>query len=601
MQILRRRCWPALIVLLVSFSFQLSANETYFKNVEVFDGERKIPATNVLLKNGLIESIGNEIEPGADAVIIDGSGKFLLPGMIDCHTHTFFVPHLVQAAEFGVTTELDMMSMPGLASNFRKAQQAGEANNRADFLSAGAAVTVADGHGTQFGFAVPTLAKAEDASQFVADRIREGSDYIKIIVEDGSAYGMTLPTLSREMVEATVAAVKDNKKLAVAHVGNASNAAMVVDIGVDGLVHLFADKLADEKWIVETKEKGIFVVPTAAVVSNASGSNSTKMIIEDQHLAKVLNNQDLSGLARTFPQRPGAKGSWDNLKQNIAMLHKAGVPILAGTDAPNPGTVHGVSMHHELRLLVEAGLSPLEALKSATSSPADAFQLSDRGRIKAGLRADLVLVSGDPTVNIENVSRIEGIWKGGHSISREARIARVKDEKAAASQVKTSEVRLIDDFEGDAPNARFGSGWLESTDAMMGGDSTVKFQIVKQGANDSKGALEIAGTTSTKPSAFAGIMFGPGDAPTTPVDLSSNRSISFWAKGDGREIALLVFTEKGGFQPAIQSFKATNEWKRYNFKFTDFNGTNGKDVMGIWFGNTTPGEFKFWIDQVELD
>ena len=72
----------------------------------------------------------------------------------------------------------------------------------------------------------------------------------------------------------------------------------------------------------------------------------------------------------------------------------------AGTDAPNSGTAHGASLHGELQLLVEAGLTPTEALAAATSAPAAAFHLTDRGRIAPGLRADLVLVEGDPTADI---------------------------------------------------------------------------------------------------------------------------------------------------------------------------------------------------------
>nr|WP_242466822.1 amidohydrolase family protein [Brevibacillus brevis] len=87
-------------------------------------------------------------------------------------------------------------------------------------------------------------------------------------------------------------------------------------------------------------------------------------------------------------------------------LHRAGVDILVGTDvAPVPipslgGLAHGASVHHEMQLLVKAGFTPIEALRSATSKPARCFGLVDRGRIAEGARADLILVNGDPTTNI---------------------------------------------------------------------------------------------------------------------------------------------------------------------------------------------------------
>ena len=95
------------------------------------------------------------------------------------------------------------------------------------------------------------------------------------------------------------------------------------------------------------------------------------------------------------------------------------MPILAGTDAPNPGTAHGASIHRELELLVRAGLAPIEALRAATSAPAKAFSLLDRGRVAAGLRADLLLVHGDPTRDIRATRDIAAIWKTGHIVDRE--------------------------------------------------------------------------------------------------------------------------------------------------------------------------------------
>jgi imidazolonepropionase-like amidohydrolase len=102
----------------------------------------------------------------------------------------------------------------------------------------------------------------------------------------------------------------------------------------------------------------------------------------------------------------------------IKQLIDARVPILAGSDAPSPGTAYGVSLHGELSLLVRAGLSPVEALMAATSAPARTFRLSDRGSIRAGMRADLVLVDGDPTQDILATRRIVSVWKRGVPVQR---------------------------------------------------------------------------------------------------------------------------------------------------------------------------------------
>ena len=94
--------------------------------------------------------------------------------------------------------------------------------------------------------------------------------------------------------------------------------------------------------------------------------------------------------------------------------------MLAGTDAPNPGTVFGASLHRELELLVRCGLSPAQALAAATVGPARVFGLTDRGRVAVGQRADLVLVSGDPLTDITATRAIERVWRAGTACDRSA-------------------------------------------------------------------------------------------------------------------------------------------------------------------------------------
>jgi imidazolonepropionase-like amidohydrolase len=105
----------------------------------------------------------------------------------------------------------------------------------------------------------------------------------------------------------------------------------------------------------------------------------------------------------------------------VRTLRRVGVTLIAGTDANSdptaPNTIsHGASLHDELELLVQAGLTPVEALLSATSSTADAFGLSDRGRIRIGSRADVVLVDGDPTTDIAATRNVRGAWIGGERV-----------------------------------------------------------------------------------------------------------------------------------------------------------------------------------------
>ena len=257
--------------------------------------------------------------------------------------------------------------------------------------------------------------------------------------------------------------------------------------------------------------KKLFVVPTASVVANTVGANLSKMLIDDSSLKPLIGQECIANLTRAFPKRPGQKTGWENLKENIAALNQAGIPILAGTDAANPGTDHGVSMHQEIRMLVASGLTNEQALAAATSRPAKHFKLADRGQIAAGLRADLILVEGDPTKDVANVSRIVSVWKGGYPIDRQSRIDLVKAEQLASSKRQSADKnKLVSDFEGEKVSATFGAGWTSSTDAIMGGSSTSRLVIAPNGADGSKSCLEVSGKIRAQQPAFAGAMFSPG-------------------------------------------------------------------------------------------
>ena len=119
--------------------------------------------------------------------------------------------------------------------------------------------------------------------------------------------------------------------------------------------------------------------------------------------------------------------------ENVRRLAEAGALLLAGTDAPNPGTVFGASLHRELELLVQCGLDPAQALTAATSEPARVFGLNDRGRVEAGRRADLVLLSGDPLLDITATRSIERIWRGGTPCDRSAFVASTAEKEQLAA------------------------------------------------------------------------------------------------------------------------------------------------------------------------
>ncbi|HEY6348705.1 MAG TPA: CIA30 family protein [Candidatus Angelobacter sp.] len=579
------------------------ANEFVIRNVRIFDGSRVIEKGDVWIRNGLIQAVGAKVKAPPGARVIDGTGETLLPGLIDAHVHVWGTA-LKEALVFGVTTELDMFTDYKYAAQIRKEQAEGKDLDFADLRSAGTLVTAPKGHGTEYGLAIPTITSPQEAQAFVDARIAEGSDYIKIIYDDGKAYGINLPTLSKETMAAVVVAAHKRGKLAVAHIGSLQGARDAIAAGVDGLMHLFVDAPPDPEFASFVAQHHVFVVPTLSVLAAIAGVPAGKSLAEDPRLQPYLSPDSASNLGHTFP---GKHGDFAFAQETIRQLKAHHVPLLAGTDSPNPGTAHGASMHEELELLVGSGLTPIEALTAATSAPAAAFHLADRGQIAAGKRADLLLVKGDPTSDIKDTRDIVSVWKLGVEDDRASYRASLEKAKQAAGAQKQappppgSESGLVSDFDDGTTNARFGSGWQVSTDSYMGGKSTAQMHVVQGGAEGSKAALQIDGEIVPNSIVWAGAMFFPGATPMAPVNLSGKKSISFWTKGDGATYSVMVYSQGNGYIPARQNFVAGPEWKKVTMPVAAFN-TDGHDLMGIFFGAASaPGHFTLLIDNVRLE
>ncbi len=167
-----------------------------------------------------------------------------------------------------------------------------------------------------------------------------------------------------------------------------------------------------------------------------------------------------------------------------------------------------------------------------------------------------------------------------------------------------SDTAMVSTFDDGKTSAAYGS-WIAGGDGMNGGKSTSAISIVEPGADNSKGAMQVAGEVVTgAPFVFAGALYFPGAAPMQPANLSGKKKISFWAKGDGKTYTLVVLTEarsgQSGEPPAMTTFVAGPEWKQYTFPFSTFE-TDGSDLSGLGFIRAQePGEYQFEIDQLEI-
>jgi len=427
-------------------------------NANVFDGEKVIGKKVIVFKDGVITSICDQLPDEVDEVI-NGKGATLLPGLIDAHVHTS-VEFLRNALEFGITTELEMMG--GFTQKGRESQLKG-IEDIADVRSAGMGLTAPGGHPDELipkGDGIPDfvlkemekmteeekaafiaahetqrteeetgpdVTTIEGAIAFVHRQINNGADYFKIMIEDGAVMNAPgLPMIKPEVLKAAVDEAHKLGKIAIAHVLTAEAAKTAIEIGVDGLAHLFIDRPDWTPELIKSiAEKGIFVTPCLVLNSSIIGKSACH-VAHDERVAHKLNDDWKMTMCSCFNTFPS--GNMEDNFNNVKDLHDAGVDILAGTDVSVPvphlgGLAHGVSVHHEMQLLVEAGLTPIDALKSATSVTARRFRLVDRGHIKEGMRADLILVNGDPTKNISDSLSIVNVWKEGVSYHKSLKVS----------------------------------------------------------------------------------------------------------------------------------------------------------------------------------
>lgn len=389
------------------------------RDVRLFDGERVTEHRTVVVRDGVIERVGGaEIAVPAGVQVIDGRGRTLMPGLIDAHVHLSdsVEADLRQSLALGVTTVLDMWN-GGTRFERIKQVRAADAPDMADVRTAGTGATAPGGHPSQMGGGpFPTVTDSADAQAFVDARIAEGSDYIKIIYDDLSSLGRKQPMLSRRMLERLVAAAHARGKLAVVHVLSEWQAKDAIEAGADGLAHLFTGTSVSPEFARLVATHHAFVVPTLSALYGDCGETISARIASDSFLRPYIRPSMRGRAAMSFPMRAGV--SCDGTREAVRELARAGVSILTGTDAPSPGQTYGASVHGELELLVGAGLTPVRALVAATSAGARAFRLTDRGRIVAGARADLVLVEGDPTRDVVAARSIVGVWKKGVGVER---------------------------------------------------------------------------------------------------------------------------------------------------------------------------------------
>ncbi|MBC8332938.1 MAG: amidohydrolase family protein [Anaerolineae bacterium] len=390
-------------------------------NLIPLEGERILENQTLIVRDGIIAQIGPsaEVQIPADALIVDGSGKYLIPGLVDMHVHVVDENELLLFAAHGVTSIRNLWG--GL--------------NGTDHLGWRAAIEA----GTMFGptlytsgpimegppKTVPWMKVYEDpesAAAAVNQQIDMGYDFIKVY-----------DYLSPPVYDAVVEAAQARGVTVVGHTPKQVGIDRVLESGQVTLEHIsgLIDADAGEYSVPESElpqyaqriaEAGVYVCPTIAVY---------QLYVPQDELPRLETRPEMDYISPgtkfmwKYFQRPGSLGNVtyqgdyparmnEMFLSTTRLLHEHGIRFILGTDADNPYLVPGVSLFDELDYLIEAGFSPYEALETGTRNAAEAMgKLDEFGTLEVGKRADLILLDGNPLEQISAVREQRGVMLRG--------------------------------------------------------------------------------------------------------------------------------------------------------------------------------------------
>jgi len=438
-------CWSPMkrrmVVAAVSAALALPGQVTVLKNVTLIDGTGRQPFTDVslVIAGGRIREIGGNVKAPAGASVVDLTGKTVMPGIINLHGHVGAVKGLTQAREnftqenieahlrnyasYGVTSVVSMGSdmEPALMIRIRDRQRDG-ANLGARVYSAGRGFTALKGYpavlpGNQ---GVPFEAStAAQARAWVDELAKLRVDMVKMWVDDHLG---RYTALSPEIYRAIIDQAHKKKLKAAAHLFYLKDAKSLLDAGLDAMAHSVRDAEVDAELIGKikknnvtaiatlTREQSTFVYATPPAwldepfFTRAVSADIIKTVKSDPFRNKVANDPDFEKNKQFFQMA----------SRNLKKLSDAGVRIGFGTDTGPPARFQGFFEHWEMELMVQAGLTPMQVIQSASKNAAEFLGVTqDFGTLEKGKYADLVALDRNPLQDIRNTRSIHSVYIGG--------------------------------------------------------------------------------------------------------------------------------------------------------------------------------------------
>ena len=431
----------------------------------MFDGTGAPPIQDavVVIRDQRIFEVGplDDISVPRGAQVVDLAGKWIIPGLIDAHTHLLdsgslytspddydlraYRPHdevMKQIREkifytlsrytcSGVTS---VISFGGPSWEYEVREEAARSETAPDVAVAGPFISSFPvGEFTLWTEEDPVLVQARDpahARSLVRELVTKKVDLVK--TGFAAAPGVTLEDFV-PILEALVDESHANGLRVAFHTEELEPAKAAVRAGCDILAHMILDQLVDEELIELMRENEVFV--TSGLGTHSRYAQVLLDNVELLDIERICGDPDVIRTwaeLETIPEdeRPpmpewirigSSEEAQRNLLENTRRLHEAGIVIAVGSNGGGIGTLQGPSYHRELLLMAEAGISPAEILIAATRNGALVWSdAPDRGTLEPGKRADLVILDADPLVDIGNASRIHAVVKRGHWIEQDS-------------------------------------------------------------------------------------------------------------------------------------------------------------------------------------